>query len=67
MNATDLTAPAARFATSVGGAIAGVPWGVLLVLVLLQFAATAAWRVYRSPDLMERWLEIWDKRRDKTP
>lgn len=45
----------------------GSPWGIVLVLVVLQLAATAVWRVYRSPELMERWLEIWDKRRDKTP
>lgn len=63
----DLTAPAARLATAVGGPIAGIPWGIVLVLVVLQLAATAVWRVYRSPELMERWLEIWDEHRDKTP
>ena len=52
MDFTERTAPAARLATSVGATIAGVPWVVVLVLVLLQLAATAAWRVYQSPDLM---------------
>ena len=66
MDPADLTAPVARLATSVGGAIAGVPWGVVLVLVLLHLVTTAVWRVYQTPDLMERWLEIWDKRRGKT-
>lgn len=63
MNVFDLTAPVARFATAGGGAVVGIPWGVVLFLVLLQIVATAVWRVYQSPDLMERWLEIWAKRR----
>lgn len=53
-----------RAASTVGGAIAGVPWWVVL-LPFLSYLTSVLWRVYQDPKLMREWLELFDQRRDR--
>lgn len=51
-----------RASSAVGGTLAGLPWGVIILVVSIQMLATGAWRIYERPELMDRWLDVRERR-----
>lgn len=55
----------ARAGPPVGTALVGVPWEAVVAVTFAGLGLSYAWQVFQRPDLVERWLDIAERRRER--